>query len=133
MFLGPRARVSGRDPDPELSGPDGEQEWRIEVDRLAVDAGMDLSGAVDLELRCRPPPSQARFGGGPVEDDDAESAAVEGRTGAGSTRRLEGVGVVRDEHDGGIWWARPKSSKSSSPNAGALGPSTSAAVCATRY
>ena len=41
-------------------------------------------------------------GARPVEHDDAELSAVEGRPGAGRTRRLEGVGVVRHEHDRGV-------------------------------
>ena len=38
-------------------------------------------------------------GSGCVENDDPESAAVEGRTGTGRQRAVERVGVVRHEHN----------------------------------
>ena len=40
--------------------------------------------------------------GRPVEHEDAEPPGVEGGAGAGRTRRLERVGVVRHEHDRGV-------------------------------
>ena len=56
-------RVPGGDPDPESTRPDDEAERRVEVDRLAVDSGVDGRGGVHLELRRGPRPPRAAAGG----------------------------------------------------------------------
>jgi hypothetical protein len=42
------------DPDVRDSGADGETEWVLQHQRLAVDAGSDRAVGADLELRRRP-------------------------------------------------------------------------------
>ena len=74
----------------------------VEVDRLAVDSGVDGRGGGHLELASRSTSARRSGRRRRVEDEDAELSAVERRSGAGRTRRVERVGVVRHEHDRGV-------------------------------
>jgi hypothetical protein len=61
---------------------------------------MHRCGTSHLERGRAPGSSRHRPSGWSIEDDDSELAALERSAGAGDQRAVEGVGVVRDEHNG---------------------------------
>ena len=79
----------GGDPHAEGLRPDRELERRRQLDRLAVDPGVEGSGAAHLEPRRRPRPAGAAAGARRVEDEDPEPAAVERRPRAGPCGRAK--------------------------------------------
>src|SRR5512132_231857 len=94
--------MAAGDPDPERARPDDKLKRRGELDRLAVYSGVHRRGSTHLETRRGPGSTRALASTRGGEDDDPELPAVERWPGAGRTRRVERVGVVRHEHDGGV-------------------------------
>ena len=97
------------DPDPQRGRPDGEPQRRAKVHRLAVDPGVYRRRGAHLQAGRSPGLSVAERGvAGCAEDDDPEPAGVERRAGAGSQRAVQGIGIVRHEHHGGIAVLAPR-------------------------
>jgi len=88
------AQAARRQPDAESARPDREPQGREELDRLAVDAGVERAGGGHLELLRRPRSPRRLAASRPVEHDDAEPSTVEGGAGPRRARPRAGVPSV---------------------------------------
>lgn len=124
------ARMPRGDPHAEGRRSDRKAQQRVEIDGLAVDSRVHRRGGAYLQRRCAPR-SDGRVRAVPwrVEHEDPELRAVEVGPRRRHRRRLEGVRIVRHQHD--CRGCSPRSSISCSGGAGELEPSTALAVSST--
>lgn len=93
--------MAAGDPNAQRGGPDGKSQRPDQIGCFPVDPGIHCCRRLYLQERRRP---GSRRGAWPVgwcvENEDPELAGVERRSGTASYGLIQGVWVVRNEHDG---------------------------------